>query len=54
MELQDEFDRKNNQVQELEKTFPIKVFGKIHDGQRGATSWPHPRTTHQWYAFFFC
>jgi hypothetical protein len=41
MELQDEFDRKNDQVQELEKAFPIKVFGKIRDGQRGATSWPH-------------
>ena len=41
MELEDELDRKNIQVQELEKAVPIKVFGKIRDGQRGATSWPH-------------
>ena len=41
MELEDELDRKNNEVQELEKAVPIKVFGKIHDGQRGATSWPY-------------
>ena len=41
LELQDKLDRKNDQVQELEKAFPIKVFGKICDGQRGATSWPH-------------
>ena len=41
MELEDELNRKNIQVQELEKAVPIKVFGKICDGQRGATSWPH-------------
>ena len=41
MELEEEIEWKKNQVQELEKAFPIKVFGKIRDGQRGATSWPH-------------
>jgi hypothetical protein len=41
VELEDELDRKNNQFQELEKAVPIKVFCKIRDGQRGATSWPH-------------
>ena len=41
MELEDELDRRKNQVQKLEKAFAIKVFGKICDGQREATSWPH-------------
>ena len=41
MELEEEIEWKKNQVQELEKASPIKVFGKIGDGQRGATSWPH-------------
>ena len=41
MELEEEIESKKNEVQELEKAFPIKVFAKICGGQRGATSWPH-------------
>ena len=41
IELEQELDKKNDELQELDKAFSIKVFGKIWGGQRGAPSWPH-------------
>ena len=41
MEIEQELDRKNDKLNELDKAFPIKVFGKNRGSQRGATSWPH-------------
>jgi TolA-binding protein len=38
MELEQELNKKNDEIQELDKAFPIKVFGKIRGGQRGAIS----------------
>ena len=41
MELEGELDKKNDELHELDKSFSIKVFGKVWGGQRRATSWPH-------------
>jgi hypothetical protein len=45
IELQMEIDEKDQLIAQLEASLessaPIKVFGKVRPGQRGATSWPH-------------
>ena len=45
IELESELDEKDQSIlkleAELKAAMPIKVFGKVRSGQRGATSWPH-------------
>jgi hypothetical protein len=40
VDLEVDLEEKTNKLVELEDSCPIKVFGKIRHGQRGATSWP--------------
>jgi chromosome segregation ATPase len=39
--LEKELNAKNDTIKALEETSPIKYFGKVRQGRRGATSWPH-------------
>jgi hypothetical protein len=41
VDLEVDLEEKSNKLAELEHSCPIKVFGKVRHGQRGATSWPH-------------
>jgi hypothetical protein len=40
VDLEVDLEEKNSKLVELEGSCPIKVFGKVRHGQRGATSWP--------------
>ena len=40
VDLEVDLEEKSKKVIELEDSCPIKVFGKVRHGQRGATSWP--------------
>ena len=40
VQLDVDLEDKNHQLTSLEEASPIKVFGKVQDGQRGATLWP--------------
>ena len=40
VDLEVDLEEKNSKFVELEGSCPIKVFGKVRHGQRGATSWP--------------
>jgi uncharacterized protein YhaN len=39
--LEKELNAKNDKIKVLEEMSPVKCFGKVHQGRRGATSWPH-------------
>jgi chromosome segregation ATPase len=41
VDLEVDLEEKNSKLIELECLCPIKVFGKVRHGQRGATSWPY-------------
>ena len=40
VDLEVDVEEKNKQIFDLDGACPVKVFGKMRHGQRGATSWP--------------